>query len=214
MTSLIKKQTDRFRFLNSLYERSNGNCRAVLDMYVIGRDIGLSKDETGIVMQYLHGEGLAAPRTLGGGIAITHSGILEVERACATPESPTDYFPPVMNILNIQTVVGSQIQQGTHSSTQSQTQSITDNGLQEVKSLLAILKKDIADLGLSLDALTEAQAEIRTVEAQLDSPKPKLGILSESLKTLRSLLEGVASNGLAAEMLPRFAPIAAAFGFS
>lgn len=58
----------------------------------------------------------------------------------------------------------------------------------------------------------DAQAELRTVEAQLASSKPKLSILRESLKTLRNLAEGVASNAIAASLLPLFAPLAALLG--
>lgn len=212
MDTLAKKKADRFRFLHRLYDRTNGDCHALEDMFDVGADVGLSRDETDRVMQYLYGEGLATHRAIGGAVAMTHSGVREVERALSEPETPTQYFPPVVNILHVQSMVGSQIQQGTHGSIQSQTQSISQNDLAAVQALLTSIRQNLGNLGLSPDALTEAQSEVQTVEAQLRSSKPKPGILRESLRTLRSLVEGVASNALAAGILPLFAPVAAALG--
>jgi hypothetical protein len=87
-------------------------------MWDIGTELGLSRDETDNVVDYLVGEGLATHRAIGGAIAMTHGGVLEVERALTKPEAATKYFPPVINIMNIRSMVGSQIQQGTHASSQ------------------------------------------------------------------------------------------------
>jgi hypothetical protein len=213
MDSLTKKKTDRFRFLHRLYERTNGDHYALEDMFEVGADVGLSRDDAHLVMQYLVGEGLATHRAIGGAVAMTHAGVVEVERALSTPETPTHYFPPVVNILHVQSMVGSQIQQGTHDSTQSQSQTISQNDLASIQTLLTSLQGNLANLGLSPEAHAEATAEVQTVEAQLRSTKPKAGILRESLRTLRNLVEGVASNALAAGILPLFAPVAALLGF-
>jgi hypothetical protein len=213
MDALTKKKADRFRFLHRLYERTNGDCHSLEDMFEVGLDVGLSRDETHLVMQYLDGEGLATHRAIGGAVAMTHAGVLEVERALSKPEAPTHYFPPVVNILHVQSMVGSQIQQGTNGSIQSQTQSISQNDLAGIQALLTSVQQNLSNLGLSPDAMAEAQSEIQTVEAQLRSSKPKPGILRESLQTLRNLVEGVASNALAASILPLFPPVAAALGF-
>jgi hypothetical protein len=54
--------------------------------------------------------------------------------------------------------------------------------------------------GLVLDTDREAEidADLRSVEAQLDSPKPKKGIVRESLSSARTVLEGVAAKEAAA----------------
>jgi hypothetical protein len=142
---------------------------------------------------------------------MTHAGVVEVENALTQPERPTHYFPPVINILHVQSMVGSQIQQGTHSSAQSQL--VTQNDLDALKALVAALRQNLGSLPLDASARSEADAELHTVEAQLKSSKPKASILRESLTTLRNLVEGVASNALAAGLLPLFAPVAAALGF-
>lgn len=210
MDALFKKKTDRFRYLNHLYGKTGGQRLKFLDMFDVGGDIGITRDETQAVVDYLVGEHLAEHRGIGGIIGITHSGIVEVERALTEPESPTTYFPPVINVLNIQSVVGSQIQQGTHGSTQ--TQAITMNDAEAIKALLNALKERLPELPLTQAEKLEAEAEIQTVEAQLRSSKPKISIVGESLKTIRNLLEGIASNGLAAALLPMFGPLAKVLG--
>ena len=213
MDALTKKKTDRFCFLNRLYEKTNGNYYALEDMWAVGTDVGLTRDETQRVMEYLNGEGLATHRANGGAVAITHAGLVEVERALSAPQAPTHYFPAVVNVLQVQSMVGSQIQQGTHGSTQSQSQSISQNDLAAVQSLLVALHGNIGAFGLAAEARAEAEAEIQTLEAQLRSSKPKPAILRESLKTLRNIIEGVAASAVATQVLLLFAPLAAALGF-
>lgn len=210
MDTLTKKKSDRFRFLNRLYEMTDGNTSNIVSMWDVGDTAQLSRNEAENVVNYLVGEHLLEHRTLGGGIAITHHGIVEVERALSTPESPTHYFPPVVNIVNVQSMIGSQIQQGTHGSTQSQV--ATQNDIEAIRALISKFGACVHELPISEQEKTDAQAELRTVEAQLASSKPKLPILRESLKTLRNLAEGVASNAIAASLLPLFAPLAALLG--
>jgi len=210
MDVLTKKKTDRFRYLNRLYEVTNGNGRELASMWEIGEAIALARDETENVVNYLVGEHLMEHQTIGGGISITHHGIVEVERALSAPDAPTHYFPPVVNIVNVQSMVGSQIQQGTHGSSQSQT--VSQNDIDAIRALVTQFKERLSDLPLNAGDKAEAQAELHTIEAQLGSTKPKLSILKESLKTLRSLIEGVASNALAAGLLLLFAPLIAFLG--
>jgi hypothetical protein len=140
MDALTKKKTDRFRFLNRLYERTNGDYHALEDMWEVGADVGLTRDEAQRVMDYLDGEGLATHRAMGGAVALTHVGLREVERALSVPEAPTHYFPAVVNVLQVQSMVGSQIQQGTHGSTQSQSQTITQNELAAIQTIVNALQ--------------------------------------------------------------------------
>jgi hypothetical protein len=213
MDALTKKKTDRFRFLNRLYERTDGDYLALEDMWEVGADVGLTSEETERVMDYLNGEGLAMHRAIGGAVAITHAGLREVESALSVPEAPTHYFPAVVNVLQVQSMVGSQIQQGSHGSTQTQSQTITQNELTAIQTLVAALQAELEAIGLGADAKAEAEAELQTLKAQLQSSKPKSTIIRESLKTLRNLVEGVASNAVAAGILPLFAPLTALLGF-
>ncbi|MFC6951030.1 hypothetical protein ACFQI9_42310, partial [Paraburkholderia dipogonis] len=186
---IISKDNNRVRFLNQLYTAGNGSNATLLDMWQVGYGLGLTRDETENTVGFLVGEGLASHRTIGGGIAITHAGVLRVEKALSEPKPSTEPFPPVVNILHVQSMVGSQIQQGSNYSTQSQ--SISQLDVEAIKSLIGKLKTGLANVDLPTELRAEADAEIQTVEAQLRSSKPKLNIVKESMRTLRNLVEGI-----------------------
>lgn len=92
MTSLAKRQNARNRFLVRLYERCDGDKFQYHSEEEIGKELGLSTDETDKVTQYLHGRALV--EFLGGGhVAITQYGIEESERIlepCVNP-SPLSF---------------------------------------------------------------------------------------------------------------------------
>jgi hypothetical protein len=211
MSTLTKRKTDRFRFLNRMYEISDGSEMKDISMWELGKELGLSREETENVADYLKGEELIKFTAMGGWISITHYGIIEVEEAINNPDESTQYFPPVVNIMHINSMVGSQIQQGSHGSTQNQ--EINQNDLDAIQTLVGTLKEKIPDIPFDEDQRAEAEAELQTVEAQIKSSKPKVSILRESLTTLRNLIEGVASSALTNELLPLFAAIGASLGF-
>ena len=140
---------------------------------------------------------------MGGAISITHPGVKEIEEALSHPEEATEHFPPVVNIINVQNMVGSQIQQGTTGSTQTGDFSI--EAVQAVRDFVDGLKAQLPQLNLEPERDAEVRADIATVEAQLVSPKPKKGIIRESFSSVRNVLEGmtgsVAATGLL-EQLP------------
>ena len=81
----------------------------------------------------------------------------------------------------------------------------TQDFLQLDPGLVAVFVKELrektSDLKLEGDAKAELESEVRTVEAQLVSPKPKDSILRESLNSIRHVLEGVAGNLVASGLL-------------
>jgi hypothetical protein len=111
----------------------------------------------------------------------------------------------IYNITNnIGNMQHSQIQQ--HSSG---IQNLTSgNDLKELLSFLQRLREEAKHLKLDSAFEKELFAEISTVESQANSPRPKPSILSESLKTIRTILEGAAGNvfasGLLTEMMKFF----------
>lgn len=96
-------------------------------------------------------------------------------------------------------VTGSQV--GTVASNQS----ILD--VTKLTEFIAVLKDRMQQLGLDENSEAEVKAEIQTLEAQAASPKPKTGIVRESLATIRSVIEGITGNLAAAAILnhlPKF----------
>lgn len=64
----------------------------------------------------------------------------------------------------------------------------------EVVQLIEKIKDSIGEKSLDGDKRDELNAEIKTVEAQAASPRPKQSVIKDSLWTIRSILEGLASD--------------------
>lgn len=73
--------------------------------------------------------------------------------------------------------------------------------LDEVAAFLQSLKETRSQLDLAEPASAELDAEIATMETQLASPKPKEPIIREALRSVRSILEGVAGSAIASGLL-------------
>lgn len=98
-------------------------------------------------------------------------------------------------------VEGAQIQQGTIGSSQ-----IQELDLGKVELLLSEIRKHIGSLGLTPPVEEETVAELDTIETQMRSPRPKTLIIKESLRSIRTILEG-AGGDLAAELLKQIGPL-------
>jgi hypothetical protein len=101
---------------------------------------------------------------------------------------------------NIGSMSHSQLQQ--HSSGASQVINQAFD-LATLTSLVKALHSALAEISLEASTRDEYVAELRTLESQAASPKPKLSILSESLKSVRTILEGTAGNVLAGDLLQK-----------
>lgn len=196
MPTIDELRKKRFQFLELLYHKSGGSQLKHLEMWDLGNEVAFSREETQTICEYLDGEGLLKHVTVGGGIAITHHGVREIEEALSHPERPTHYFPAV-NVIHIHHMEQSQIQQGTVGSTQSGSFAF-DSGA--VASFMVELKTSLPQLSLDSSARSELDAEVKTVEAQLGSSRPKGAILKESLASIRRVLESV-SGGLIVQKL-------------
>jgi AbiTii len=102
------------------------------------------------------------------------------------------------NVNNFFGQVGStNIQQGAqHGTTQVSVR--TDIDFARAADFVATLMRDLENLEVTSDQKSELRAESQTIDAQTRSPKPKSTIVRESLRTIRTILEGAASGGGAA----------------
>jgi ElaB/YqjD/DUF883 family membrane-anchored ribosome-binding protein len=100
MTTIEKKRRQRFQFLKLVYEKTEGNKYQSVNMWNLGEELGWDKQTAKLTVQYLVGESLIEYSAMGGSIAITHFGVVEIERALTHPEEDTTYFPAVVNIMS------------------------------------------------------------------------------------------------------------------
>lgn len=198
MNSLEEKRKARFKFLNLLYEKTGGNRILSESMWELGEELAFERSFTEIVVQYLDGESLLEYTSIGGFVGITHYGIKEVEQAISHPDQPSQYFPPV-NIINIQNMVGSQIQQGTVSSTQSA--DFNSQQLNDINSFISKLKEELPTLTLTEEDRSEIETDIVTIEAQNNCNRPKASIVKECLNSIGRILENVSSSIVAQQLM-------------
>lgn len=211
MNHIEELRKKRFQFMNKLYELSEGDQYNVLNGYEIGDELGFEKKESDTICQYLEGEGLIKDLQEIGEltITITHFGVCEVEKALFSPEKPTEYFPPTINIINVHKMENSLIQQNTSHSTQQATFSLQN--IQDISEFVKLLERKITQLNVSVDELSEIQADIATLKAHVNSKKPKFNVIKESLLSIKKILEGATGSIVASEFLRNLTTIIAYF---
>jgi len=197
-------QRRRFDYLKRLYDKTEGSERADVMYLELGAELGLTRPEIDKIYEFLIGEGLIVLVLLAGSIGITHKGIVEVETALSKPDEPTTYFPPV-NIIHIEKMIGSQIQQGTHQSSQNMRYSKKD--LEAILRNISELKEQLIDLKLSSAKKAEVYSDIVTIESQAKSPHPKHTIIKAAFGSILNILEEVAGSAIGALLSKKIATL-------
>ena len=105
-------------------------------------------------------------------------------------------------------VSDSQIQISSNGSTQTQANICTD--IEALKGLVQALGAALADA--KGDAADELRADIATLKAQAESPKPKWEIIKATARSIRTVAEGAAGNVLASLAQPHIATLLALAG--
>jgi hypothetical protein len=115
----------------------------------------------------------------------------EKEKAHSVTYNIKNYIQGNIDHSQIQVESADSIQKG----------SFQDFNLFELKEFTRILRASLDDLGIEGDIRDELISDIRTLESQTDSPKPKASILRESLISVKKILEGAAGNMVASGLL-------------
>jgi hypothetical protein len=154
----------RFQFLKRVYELTNGHKFGRVNMFDIGNELGFDNQLTENISFYLNDEGLIKFIAFGGLISITHLGVREIEDALSNPDSPTTHFPPI-NIISINKMISSQIQQSIHSG--SQLFKVNDMNLDKLYHFIKELKKSIDKIGANEEQKQDIIVDLETIEKQL-----------------------------------------------
>lgn len=114
-----------------------------------------------------------------------------------SPEEQRQAGNVTLHVASLGNVIGtmhsSQIQQGTHNSTQTYTQTLD---LDAVARVLGELRSRLDEAQLPAEEAAQVKSDIACVEAQLAAPKPNVNVIRESLRSTRSILEGLASSAI------------------
>lgn len=152
-------------FLSQLNTMTGGDPEAQADMHEVGAALGLDRAASGSMAETLFMGGYAELKTLSGGIGITAMGLSELGLA---PAGPGGQAPET---LGKDLVLG-------------------ETALTSVDRMLTDLKAAIASAKTDYETLDEAMVDIKTIEVQLLSPRPKTAVIREVFRSLSGNLEG------------------------
>ncbi len=192
--SLEDKKAQRLTYMSALYDATGGSPSAAVDMWELGQGLGWDRPTTDRTVEYLDAENLLKFIAMGGAISITHRGVVEVEQSREDPEAPTEHFPAILNVLNVQTMYGSQIQQG---SSGSQSMEIVQGPrVDELIDLIREIRvRALPLLDVDGDEYDEITAELDVAERQLQAKKPRREAVVQALARVGTLLNSLASAG-------------------
>ncbi len=152
------------RFLIQLYQRTQGSISAQISMYEIGAELGMDRVQSSRATEALMSLGFAEIRSLSGGISISGDGVREAEKHVTGPGIEAAH-----NLGNKAV--------------------IDENSREAVNTVLTNLKKMVPDMGLAFELMEELMADMKTVEAQMMSPRPKTPIVRECFVSVGNMLE-------------------------
>jgi hypothetical protein len=164
------------RYLVELYQMTAGDVSAQVSMFEVGTAMGLEKTEAGKLAEELIGDGLAEVKTLSGGIGITAEGIQRVQAdGAGKPATAAELDLGRGPVLEEEAVAA-------------------------VSSLLADVKTQLSKTSATYDQLEEMVMDLKTIDVQLLSPRPKSAIVRETLRSLHSAFNTI-GDALLAERL-------------
>lgn len=193
--TIEEKKVARFKMLEKIYEESGGSENSLFDIYEIGEGLNFPIELIDTTYDYLIGEKLIKSKTIGGGTAITHFGIMQYEKAVSVPDKPSDYFLPVNIIKSINfygDVKGSQIQLQTTNS--NQTMNNNDN-YNELKVWLQNLEDALIKSGKQ-EQLDKIQEDIDFIRANIATENPNKKYIGKALGDIKTVLLGLTSSAI------------------
>ena len=158
MTTLSDLEPTARDLFMELNRSTDGSTEAQASMYTIGEAIGLNRDASAAAAEDLMALGLVEIRTLSGAIGMSAQGANLMADGNKGESSDTLRLGSASPLNTSQCALLDQV--------------------------LTRLKSDLGQSGLIFEALSEMIADIRTIEAQMASPKPKTMIIRECFASL------------------------------
>jgi hypothetical protein len=152
-------------FLLQLYRHSKGDITFQASMFEIGDSLGLDREASSKVAEELIGWEMVEIRTLSGGIGISEDAVREIE----TEGFVVDSDQSDTTALGSDAVINSEVRQA-------------------VEDAAGAIKNEAGGIGLAFDILAELMADLKTIDAQMASPRPKTAVIRECFLSLKNLL--------------------------
>lgn len=196
--ALEEKRRMRLDFMRLLYEVTGGSPGVDVAARDLGQQLCWDEDGTDLVVEYLLNEALLEMLAFGPVVAITHRGVVEVEQALQNPDGPTEHFAPI-NIINMGSMHGFQIQQGGTDNRQSN--DLGSENVAEMVGLIAEFRALLGRINLGEDDSSETEAELDTAERQLQSSRPKWRAIRDNLQRVAQIFSEASTTAENTEKL-------------
>lgn len=146
-----------------------------VSMYAAGDRLGLDRDRAKRAGEELISNGFLEIRTLSGDVGLTEEGAAVAERLAGGSADTASQRLGTAEILTVE-----------------------DRGL--VETLTARLKLETGVRSWHFDALNDLMADVKTIEAQMLSSRPKTAIVRECLHSIADILASSQANDLVADV--------------
>jgi len=170
---------EEIRFMLELYNMTDGSLEAQISMYDIGATLGFDKATITSMSQDLMIEDLVELKTLSGGIGITRK---------------------AMQLLQNEGLISGSTAQSIHLSAGPV---INEQDREQIDALLTEIKSETATARAEYPLVEELVIDIKTLETQLLSPRPKTYVFRAVFLSLIQALSSAGANQTA-EKLQRF----------
>ena len=152
-------------FFKALFQKTDGDISRQISMYDVGQNAGIDKPSTARIAEELMSLGVIDIRTLSGGIGLTEEGAAEGHRRFTENSGGNGECITLGNHPVISEAIRSALEE-----------------------MLASIRLQMGTSGLDFNDLAELLADIRTIDAQLASTKPKTAIIRECLTSISPTL--------------------------
>jgi hypothetical protein len=199
VVNIEQRKDVRFHFLSLLYKLTGGKEFKFLDYKVVGTQLGLDERASFKIAQYLAEEGLLRFRSESGLLTITHGGITEVQDSLSSLGETSFHFASPEVAATVQDDV-QQVPAPSVAATWISGFSVAQTA--ELREIIRLVRASMGGLNLQRQEEENMDADIRTIEAQLSSSRPRKTILVEALDSMRGILES-ATDGAPMPLLLR-----------
>ncbi len=158
-------------YLQELYTMTQGDTEIQVSMFDVGTAVGLDKDAAGAMAEGLFIQGLAELKTLSGGIGITTEGLKALDISIPLDTDSADLSLGSDAVL-------------------------CNAGMEAAHFILGEIKDKIIHSLQSYDQIENIVIDIKTIDTQLLSSKPKTAIIREVFISLHETLKKTGPDDL------------------
>jgi hypothetical protein len=193
MTDIRHRGAERLKTMEVIFELADGSEYNRVDITDVVSKAALPEQDVLEACQYLSGEGLIDVAKGFGGlhgihhVSLNHPGIREFEDSQMSPQEPTEHFPALSIVQHFHGDVSDAVfQQASPGASQTLSHAAPD--LTSLAAFIHAYREQEAFLELESQQAEDLRTDVATMEVQLQSARPRMGILQECTTDARLIL--------------------------